>query len=798
MSEPTGPAAPRRLRVLPVVAAIAAAALGGYGVATASGALPLDPGRVGEALASGSFAGHSPIVFVASCIVPFLMASALGLLALRAPTARVDDGPWRRLALALAPWCFAPMVLTQDDPVRRPALLAMLLGASAASVAYAWARDREASAAASRGRLEHVPAIAVVVAHFVVFATLAVRRDHALWSATVDLGIFKEALWSTLHGRVMYSPTVGYSFLGEHFSPVLFLLVPLYALSPTSGCLLVVQTAAVSLAAWPVYLLGRDLGLRRGTATVLVAAMLFSPPLHTALLYDFHMDLLAAPAMAWLVLALHRRHFGHALVAVALLVSVKEDMFVPATAAVLACAAPGDARDRRWSAAIGTLALLWCGLAMAVLLKRFGPPPGVPVYMSDGTDGTGYKFLRNFRHLSGPGGPVLHLLGQPFRYLLWAFSDARLTTFVTLLAPTAFVALAAGLRLPLLLPLAIIMLSDNPEIVALRYHYSAIQHPGLYAAAAYGLARLRAQARHGAAVESAFGAYAVVATVVLLRTHPASLASVVHATDTRAVTPHIAAVDRLVERIPAAVPVSVSTWIGPRVSNRPWSALFPNGLERAEWVLADLQRPPWPANVEQRDAVLLQLMRNGFGAVAWEDGAVLLHRGESPRRNPEAIRDLFVRRRYEVEGTEQTEFSNCSVADPRASDGRARVVSPGDPRPPGFLVFGPFIHLPPGRWEVTFRLAARRLGAPTDAIGYVDVFRQPGVTLVRRDLEPSMFRAPGWVDVRLEFTLDGPRGADGLEFRVHTERMWELGADVVSFRAVDDEDGAVRAMITGR
>ena len=99
------------------------------------------------------------------------------------------------------------------------------------------------------GLREHAPVLAIILAHAVTFSTLAILRDHAVWSASVDLGIFKEALWNTLHGRVMYSPTVGYSFLGEHFSPVLFLLVPFYALSPTSECLLIIQTLAVSAAA---------------------------------------------------------------------------------------------------------------------------------------------------------------------------------------------------------------------------------------------------------------------------------------------------------------------------------------------------------------------------------------------------------------------------------------------------------------------------------------------------------------------------------------------------------------------
>lgn len=795
--QPAPAGAPSTAALVGASAALSLAAAYACGV-TASG-LPLDNPHLWDALSRGSFLAHPPLRFLASCAPYLLGALALSYRALRPAPDGVPalESPWRRLALVLAPLLLTPFALSQDDPWRRPALFALCVGASVAAAAFLASPREPAPGTARPAWKEHLPVAAVIAAHAVTFSALAIIRDRGEWSATVDLGIFKEALWHTLHGRPMFSPTVGYSFLGEHFSPVLFLLVPFYWLSPTSECLLVIQTLAVSVAAWPVYLVARDQGLRRTTATLLAGAMLCSPPLHTALMYDFHMDLLGVPALSWLALALSRRRFGQAFVAVALLVSVKEDMFIPAVGALLAFALPGDARDRRWSAAIGAVAVGYCLLAMAVLLKRYGPPPGVPVYMSDGTEPGGYKFLRNFRHLGGPLGPVGHLLGQPVRFALWAFTDARLTTFITLLAPAGFASLFAGWRVALLMPLGIILLSDNPEIVALRYHYSAIQHPGVYLSAAFGLATLLKRSAHPARAENAAGAYLVAASVALVATHPSSMASRVHATDTRAVTPHTRTVDRLAASIPANVPVSVSTWIGPRVSNRPYNGLFPNGIDRADWVLVDLQRPPWPASVESRDATLLHLMRTGFGVVAAEDGAVLMQRGRSPQGNPDAVRRLFVNRRYEVEGTEQTEFSNCSVRDPGASDGRARVVSPDDPRPPGWMVYGPFIRLPQGRWRVTFRLRARRAGAQGDDIGLVDVFRQSGVTIAHRRLTPEMFPTAGWRDVTLEFELDEPGGAGGLEFRVRTDRSWELGADVITLSPAADEAAMVRAMIVG-
>jgi hypothetical protein len=113
------------------------------------------------------------------------------------------------------------------------------------------------------------------------------------------------------------------------------------------------------------------------------------------------------------------------------------------------------------------------------------------------------------------------------------------------------------------------------------------------------------------------------------------------------------------------------------------------------------------------------------------------------------------------------------------------------------MVFGPFIRLPQGQWRVTFRLRARRAGAERPEIGFVDVFRQPGITMARRDLTPAMFPTNAWRDVTLDVNIDEPGGASSVEFRVRTERNWELGADVITLRPAGDEDAAVRAFVLG-
>ncbi len=770
----------------------------GYCLAVVLALWAQHPEAITRALAAGSYVGQPPPLF----ILRMLPGVALGLLLGGVVLGGEGDAlgalgrtPALRMVTVHLPLIVTPLVLSQDDVSRRPALLAGLIALSVA-LSVALRKGSPVTVLPTevtvRGWRGHWPMLTVIALHALSFTSLAVTRDRALWSATVDLGIFKEALWNTLHGRMMFSSTVGYSFLGEHFAPVLFLLVPLYALWPTSACLLTVQTLAVSVSAWPLYLLARELRLGRRLSTALLGAMLFAPTMQGSLLYDFHMDLLGVPALAWLCLAAHRKHWGQATLATALLVFTKEDMFIPAVAVLLGCALSEDARDRQRALTLSALATGYCILAMAVFLPHFGPPRGVPVYMAEAhTDG--YKFLRNFRHLRGPGGPLRFLLGEPVRFGLWALTDARLTTLLTLVLPLGLLPAFARRRLPLVAPMGIVLLSDNPEIASLRYHYGAIQHPALYAAAAYGAAALIGTSLRPARLRASLAAFILTAAVVMAALHPASVFSVIAATDAHAVTAHTRGVHSLAREIPARAPVSATTFVGPLVSNRPWVGLFPNGIEKAQWALVDLQRPPWPSQNEQRDEILRVMLRTRWGAVAWTDGAIVLHRDADTSHNPDAVRDLFARRRYEVEGTEQTDFTGCAVPDVTASDGWARVVSPTDPRAAGYIVYGPFLRLPAGAYDVTFRLRAVPMGFAGD-IGTVDVHAHPDNTLASTDLTPLNFPDGRWHDVTLSFTVDHE---DGLEFRVKTEKHWLLGADVISLHA-HDEEGMVSVLLGPR
>src|SRR5207253_752685 len=111
-------------------------------------------------------------------------------------------------------------------------------------------------------RREGGVALGLAAAYFIVYSTLSVLRHESYHSFGFDLGLFDQVFWNTTQGRLLESTMsqaipVPHSLLGDHFSPVFLLFVPLYLVFPHPETLLVIQTLALALGAWPVYLLAR-------------------------------------------------------------------------------------------------------------------------------------------------------------------------------------------------------------------------------------------------------------------------------------------------------------------------------------------------------------------------------------------------------------------------------------------------------------------------------------------------------------------------------------------------------------
>ncbi|HET6274530.1 MAG TPA: DUF2079 domain-containing protein [Candidatus Cybelea sp.] len=293
--------------------------------------------------------------------------------------------------------------------------------------------------------------LVAVAVYAVVYIALDFNKLYALRYGA-DLGTYLQTLVNLQHGS-SWNYGEWRAHFAVHDSWVLTALVPLVALFPTAQTLIVVQVLAVALAAIPLALLARELGLDARAANLLAIAYLLSPAAQ-GLTYDNFSENVFVPVLALCgALCARRRSLWWTLVLAQLLMGLKEDEI---------------------------LFVLWFGAACAVWWDR---RIGVALAVLALVNGGGFWLFERAAgvHPNDPG------------YSLQIFNpESKAAMVVLLLAPFAFAPLAAGRWLLLAVPLLAEILFMRPwnyEPSRLGSHYVAPLMTAAAAAAAFGAAR---------------------------------------------------------------------------------------------------------------------------------------------------------------------------------------------------------------------------------------------------------------------------------------------------------------------
>ena len=136
----------------------------------------------------------------------------------------------------------------------------------------------------------------MVIGYVITFSYFTIMKHYAFRTNAWDVGGFAQAFWTTLRfGKVFeynveFYLTSSKSFFGIHFSPILYAVLPFYALYPRTETLLIIQTVILALAALPVYLLARDVLNSRLAGLVFAASYLLSPLVQGVNWFDFHLE----------------------------------------------------------------------------------------------------------------------------------------------------------------------------------------------------------------------------------------------------------------------------------------------------------------------------------------------------------------------------------------------------------------------------------------------------------------------------------------------------------------------------
>jgi len=172
-----------------------------------------------------------------------------------------------------------------------------------------------------RSRLSPASAslLAILAFYTVLLIYLAELRYESFYTQEWDLGIFMQALWSTLHGRLLYDAGDYVTFHTEslliiHPALILLPLSLIYGLYPHAITLFVIQALAVASSAVPLYMIGERFGASRPALIGAIVVYLLNPFLLGSYFYDFHLEAFLPLESFSLFYLLMRRRYGLAAV----------------------------------------------------------------------------------------------------------------------------------------------------------------------------------------------------------------------------------------------------------------------------------------------------------------------------------------------------------------------------------------------------------------------------------------------------------------------------------------------------
>ena len=312
---------------------------------------------------------------------------------------------------------------------------------------------------------------ALAILFFLLVSAWTVARVLAFCAPTFDFGIFSQMFYY-LRSTGLAMTTVErdglMSHLQVHVSPIYYLLLPVYALFPYPVTLQICQAAVMASAAWPMYLLARQRGLRSWAACALCALLLLCPAFAGGAGYDIHENAFLTPLLLWLFYALERKGPYGAAAFAFLTLLVKEDaaVYVAAVGLYQLLRAPmsPDRKFAVWSGG-GLLAgaVGWFSLA-TFFLARFGD--GVMTYR-----------YQNF--LFGGGKGLLTVVEAavlcPMKVLCECLEGEKLPYIAWTLLPLGLLPLLTRkyYRLVLLIPYLLVnLMSDYPYQHHIFFQYS--------------------------------------------------------------------------------------------------------------------------------------------------------------------------------------------------------------------------------------------------------------------------------------------------------------------------------------
>ncbi len=416
------------------------------------------------------------------------------------------------------------------------------------------------------------------------YALVPVLQYRRFRGSSWDNAIFEQgvAAYARLEAPVATIKGPDVNLLGDHFSPVIALLAPVYRLVPDARTLMVAQAVLLAVSVYVVGVaavarLGRPAGL------ALTAAYALSFGIASAVQVDFHAVAFAVPLLALAGAAWLRGDVRGVLLWSLPLLLVKEDLggTVAVIGLVLWLRRPARRAHHRGAGALLMVVGVFGALLVLLVVVPALSPDGTYAYLGDLDTGTTTE-------TSGSVG----LAG-----LLEGWSTKAVTTLLTV-GVTALAGLFSPWMLVALPTLLWRFAGDNPTYWGTDWHYSLVLMPVVVVACVDAVERLRGSSRRALRVWARATPAIALGVAVLLAVggpYPALFRPASWST-----TPRAADAAAVLREVPPGASVETDVGVMSHLAaDHPlwWVGTSPADL-RPDYVLVDQVRGGWSGPVD--------------------------------------------------------------------------------------------------------------------------------------------------------------------------------------------------------
>lgn len=315
--------------------------------------------------------------------------------------------------------------------------------------------------------------------YIILFSYLSLKKYYGFEYNGFDLAIFNQVFFNTANGRWFDMSINLNSYLADHFTPIILLLVPIYKLWPKPETLLVLQSVVLGLSAWPLYKITDHVSKDKIIALGVALLWLINPFVHRTNFFEFHLIGFAAFLIFWTFYYYQKNDFKRFSLFFILSLIVREDISLILMGFFILSFL--DKKTLHWKLISSILPITYFVITLKII-QSFSPFGQ-------------YKFLAFYGWLGGKDFPsvLISFIDNPMILLSHIFYPLHILYILLLLAPLLFIPLLKPRYLLFLLITftSFLLHRDGFFHWQMMTHYTMFLLPALFISFIFGISDLK-------------------------------------------------------------------------------------------------------------------------------------------------------------------------------------------------------------------------------------------------------------------------------------------------------------------